>query len=145
MAGRKLRVYGDADLEVELEQYFRDHKSVNYESARDLGYAGHEDEHHYREALKRRRLLVTHDGDYLNDSKFPLQETDGVLVLKRGQNLEAQTMALEKFLRWVWVPIFRDDSNYSALGHVKVELSGDGYHWWMHTTDGNVEEGYDDL
>lgn len=141
MGRRKLRVYGDADLEAELEDYLRNHKWINYEGARELGFSGRDDEHHYREASKRERVLVTHDEDFLNNAKFPLQETDGVIVIKRGGGLAAQLIALERFLSEVW-PDFRDERGWRALGFFKARLTAQGFHWWGRTAEGKETEGY---
>lgn len=142
MGRRKLRIYGDADLEAELEEYLRNHNWINYEGARELGFSGRDDEHHYREALRRERVLVTHDDDFLNNSRYALHETEGVIVIKRGQSLEAQAFAFERFLRQAW-PAFRDEREWRVLGFFKVSLSAQGFHWWSRNADGNETEGYE--
>ena len=142
MGRRKLRVYGDADLDTDFEDYLRDHKWVNYTGARDLGFADRDDQHHYREASRQERVLVTHDDDFLNNTRYALQETEGVIVVKRAQGLEAQAVAFERFLRQVW-PQFRDEQGWRVLGFFKINLSTQGFHWWRRTASGSQEEGYE--
>jgi hypothetical protein len=140
MGGRKLRIYGDADIEGALEAHLKCHKRINYRGTRDLDSHTREDLHHYREARKLRRVLVTHDDDFLDDEKYPLHETEGVIVVKRRQSLEVQALALEKLLMW-----FRggaDGNGMSTLGRFKVELSVDGFHYSRRLADGSSEEGY---
>jgi len=142
MSRRKLRIYGDEDLDADLEEWLRTHKWVNYEGARDLGFQNRGDDHHYQEARKRRRVLVSHDPDYLDDTLFPLQQTDGVIVIKRGQARQDVAVALEKFMRWAWGPFIREYTERGVLGWHKVRLSTEGFHYRMRTWDGGQVEDY---
>lgn len=142
MSRQKIHLYGDADLESELEDRLRGHAWVNYVGAKELGYGRRDDDFHFREAARRQRVLVSHDDDYLDNSDFPLQQTNGVLVIKRGQGFEGVALALEKFLRWVWGPLFRDEGGGPTFGPVKVSLSNDGFHWWARTGSGTMDDEY---
>ena len=142
MSRRKLRIYGDEDLDANLEEWLRAHKWVNYESARDLGFQNRGDDHHYQEAYRRRRVLVSHDPDYLNNTLFPLQQTHGVIVIKRGQTPLDVAVALDRFMRWAWGPFVRDYRERGVLGPQKVRLSTEGFHYQMRTSDGAEIEDY---
>lgn len=140
MGRRKLKTYGDADIEGALESYLRRHKKINYVGTRDLRSETREDLYHYREARKQRRVLVSHNDDFLDNEKYPLHETEGVIVVKRKQSLEIQALALDKFITWLRVGTNADGT--STLGCFKVQLSADGFHYWRRHKDGNSEEGY---
>ena len=43
-------------------------------------------------AYKKRRILLTHDDDYLNNKKFPLTITKGVVILPGGAGSEKATV-----------------------------------------------------
>jgi hypothetical protein len=142
MGRQKLRLYGDADIEGALEDHLRQHKHVNYRGTRELRSTTRDDRHHYRESLKQRRVLISHNDDFLDNEKYPLHETDGVIVVKRRQDLQTQALAFEKFLRWFWGPVIRDGQGSSTLGFFKIELSVDGFHYWRRLVDGSSEEDY---
>ena len=59
------------------------------------------DDEHYRLARELRRTLITFDRDYLNDRKFPLTESGGVIVLaapeERGYITLLQRLDTELF------------------------------------------------
>jgi predicted nuclease of predicted toxin-antitoxin system len=142
MSRRKLRIYGDEDLDAKLEEWLRVHKWVNYVGARDLGFQNRGDDHHYQEAYKRHRVLASHDPDYLDDTLFPLQKTEGVIVIKRGQTPQDVAVALEFFMRWAWGPFIRDYMDRGVLGFQKVRLSTGGFHYRMRTGEGGEVEDY---
>lgn len=139
MGHRKLRLYGDADLDGVVEDYLRAHKWVNYVGARELGYATRGDDHHYQEAAGRRRALVTHDDGYLAP-RYRVQQTAGIIVIRRGRNRSDVATAFNRFLLWWWAPALGQER--PNLGNMKVELSVDGFHYWMYTEDGQDEEDY---
>ena len=81
VAGRP-RFYADANLPARLVEFMRqrlqwDVLFVMEED--DLRRAS--DRHHYRLARQLRRTLLTLDRDYLDDRRFPPDQSGGVLVL----------------------------------------------------------------
>ncbi len=76
------RIYADANVPVGLVTYMRTrlHWDVLHVLEEDdLRRAS--DLKHYRLARQLRRTLVTLDRDYLDDRRFPVGETSGVLVI----------------------------------------------------------------
>src|SRR5215212_8180264 len=76
------RVYVDANVPAGLVGYMR--QSLHWDvlfviEHDDLRRAP--DGEHYRLARQLRRTLITFDRDYLDDRKFPMGESAGVLVL----------------------------------------------------------------
>jgi predicted nuclease of predicted toxin-antitoxin system len=50
----------------------------------DVGLAGRDDTEVYAYAWRENRVLLTHDGDFLDDQKFPQHRNPGVVVLPDG-------------------------------------------------------------
>ena len=85
----KPRIYADANVPAGLVAYMRERLDwdvlfVLEES--DLRRAA--DLRHFRLAQQLRRTLVTLDRDYLDDRRFPLAETGGVLVVSAPNERE---------------------------------------------------------
>jgi hypothetical protein len=67
-----------------------------------LGFAGRDDDFHYGEAFKRRRVLLSYDDGYSDSGVFPMNATSGVIVVKRNSDLQAIATPLQKFIHWIW-------------------------------------------
>jgi len=76
------RVYVDANVPAGLVGYMRQtlHWDVLFVVEHDDLRRARDGEH-YRLAKQLRRTLITLDRDYLDDRKFPLNESGGVIVL----------------------------------------------------------------
>src|ERR687891_2180531 len=79
---RQPRIYVDANVPAGLVSFMR--TKLNWDvlfviEHDDLRRA--RDGEHYRLARQLRRTLITLDRDYLDDRKFPLDESGGVIVL----------------------------------------------------------------
>jgi hypothetical protein len=76
------RVYVDANVPAGLVGYMRQtlHWDVLFVVEHDDLRRARDGEH-YRLAKQLRRTLITLDRDYLDDRKFPLDESGGVIVL----------------------------------------------------------------
>jgi predicted nuclease of predicted toxin-antitoxin system len=57
--------------------------------APDVGLGGHADEDVYAFAWRTKRVLLTHDKDFLNDRKFPFNRNPGVIVLPGEEGEQA--------------------------------------------------------
>jgi Domain of unknown function (DUF5615) len=79
---RRPRFYADQNFPNDLVGYLRrDAKPrVNVWTAADKGYASRDDEFHFAFAAQNGRILLTIDDDYLDNRRFPLQETAGLVV-----------------------------------------------------------------
>ena len=89
------RIYADANVPAGLVAYMRtvlDWDVLFVIEDEDLRRAP--DVKHYRLALRLRRTLITMDRDYLDDRRFPPQESGGVLVIQAPD--ERQLFALLK-------------------------------------------------
>lgn len=76
------RVYVDANVSAGVVAFMRAtlHWDVLFVMEHDDLRRAHDDEH-YRLARQLRRTLITCDRDYLDDRRFPMAESGGVLVL----------------------------------------------------------------
>jgi predicted nuclease of predicted toxin-antitoxin system len=90
------RVYADANLPAGVVAFMR--ASLGWDvlfviEQSDLRRA--RDEEHFRLARRLRRTLVTLDRDYLDDQRFPPEQSPGVLVLT-GPDARALQALLER-------------------------------------------------
>ena len=117
------RVYIDANVPAGLVAFMRTHLHwdvlfvIEHDDLRRA-----RDGEHYRLARQLRRTLITFDRDYLDDKKFPLAESGGVLVLTAPQ--ERGYIALLKRLD---KEIFRTEqpTDLLPLEHRKLHLHVD--------------------
>jgi hypothetical protein len=89
------RIYADANVPAGLVAYMRtvlDWDVLFVIEDEDLRRAP--DVRHYRLALQLRRTLITMDRDYLDDRRFPPEDSGGVLVIQAPD--ERQLLALMK-------------------------------------------------
>jgi len=77
----KVKFYADESLDMDLINYLRDQKHVNIVTAIELGYAGRDDDFQFKAAYKQKRFLLTTDQDFLNHSKYPLNQMFGIVAL----------------------------------------------------------------
>lgn len=124
------RIYVDANMPARLVAFMRD--ALRWDvlfvmEHDDLRRA--RDGEHYRLARQLRRTLITLDRDYLDDRKFPLDESGGVIVL-----MAPEEPGYVKLLRRLDAEVFRGAA--SPVGerlplegrklHVHVDWSGVG-------------------
>lgn len=98
------RIYADANVPAGLVSHMRHHLHwdvlfvLEEEPLRRAS-----DVRHYRLAQQLRRTLVTLDRDYLDDRRFPPDETSGVLVIQ-APNAGQLTALVERIDRMLFPP-----------------------------------------
>jgi hypothetical protein len=116
------RIYADANVPAGLIAYMRDHlqwdvlfvlEDEKLRRASDLV--------HFRLAHQLRRTLVTMDRDYLDDRRFPPDETSGVLVVQAPDERQL-TVLLQRIDRVLFPP---DESALLPVERRKLHLHGD--------------------
>ena len=121
------RVYVDANVPARLVAFMRDvlHWDALFVIEHpDLRRA--RDGEHYRLARQLRRTLISFDRDYLDDRKFPAQDSGGVIILTAPE--ERGYIALLKRLD---AEVFQPSLTTCALPfagrklHVHVDWAGD--------------------
>jgi len=75
----KVRFYADQNLDASIVEVLR-HYGHDVITAQEKGHHQQPDDYHYRWAHKAKRVLLTHDKDYLDHDRFPLSQTRGVIV-----------------------------------------------------------------
>ncbi len=105
------RIYADANVPAGLVSYMR------HRLHWDVLFVLEEDElrrapdiRHYRLAHDLRRTLVTMDRDYLDDRRFPVGETSGVLVIQAPDELQ-----LTKLVERIDRALFRSQAETAAM------------------------------
>ena len=89
----------------------------------DFRFANREDQFHYQFARKQKAILVTLDGDFLNNQNYRLEETFGVLQIKAGNlpTWNKVNQILDKLM-----PILKS-LNSLSLKNSKISASLEGY------------------
>jgi predicted nuclease of predicted toxin-antitoxin system len=80
---KKTRFLVDESLGVEIAEYIRG-RGFNALFVADAGLRGRSDEDVFAVAWRERRVLLTHDRDFLDDGRFPENRNPGVIVLPGG-------------------------------------------------------------
>ncbi|MDQ5827943.1 MAG: DUF5615 family PIN-like protein [Chloroflexota bacterium] len=80
---RKPRFYVDEDVPTLAVEILREWE-FNVLTAEEAGKRGHPDENHLAEAQKQGRILITCDRGYLNERRFPLNQTSALIVCAFG-------------------------------------------------------------
>jgi predicted nuclease of predicted toxin-antitoxin system len=91
---RKTKFLVDEGLGEEVAKYLRE-RGYNAVFAGDVGLLGHSDEDVFAYAWRERRVLLTHDHDFQDDTKFPEHRNPGLIILAGGDgNQQAMGMAI---------------------------------------------------
>lgn len=76
-----MKLYADENVDDAFVKHLRERFKVNIVSARDLGYAGRDDQFQFQEAKRQGRFLLTNDRHFMDHSEFPFHKSVGVVVL----------------------------------------------------------------
>jgi predicted nuclease of predicted toxin-antitoxin system len=123
--GKKARFLIDKNVDREVADVLRRLRWNAYH-AEESGLGTHEDEDIYAYARGERRVLLTHDPDFLDDRRFPLRLSPGVIVLPGGSG---ERSALIRALDWLLVIVGRDRELWTGT---KVRITEDGT-WTVRT------------
>lgn len=78
---RRVKLLADEDIEQELIDHLRE-SGINVKSIREENLAGRSDSFVEATARKEKRFLLTKNSrDFLNDRKFPINKTFGIIVI----------------------------------------------------------------
>lgn len=97
---RRTHFLVDESLGPEVAAFLVD-QGYDARFAGDCGLLGHSDEDVFALAWRERRVLLTHDRDFLDDTHFPEHRNPGVVVLPGGSG--EQEPLLRALLRVMWV------------------------------------------
>jgi predicted nuclease of predicted toxin-antitoxin system len=116
---RRVRALADEDIDPIVVAGLRSEGWDVLAVAEYTKLQGTSDEELHRVAAKQKRLLVTADGDYQDDRKFPLQGGPGVLILA-GHDARTQWEAVRRAGPWIQQAV---DLEPSALSWSKYTES----------------------
>ena len=132
---RKVRLFLDRNIPEGLKEGLK-----TYAPLKVIGIAGENDpdEFIWGTAKRKRAIIISLDkGDFWNDTKFPLRESPGVILLaSREQSIDVQITALSRFLGIVIAGI-RIHPDF--LKKSKYRISTSGYVQKLITYTGSVE------
>lgn len=95
---RKTRFLVDESLGSGAARFLRE-RGYNVEFVSDVGLAGRDDTDVYAYAWREKRMLLTHDRDFMDDAKFPEHRNPGVVVLPGGDgNVDAMVTGISTAL-----------------------------------------------
>ena len=111
------RVYADANLPSGLVRYMRERLKWDvFFVIEDDDLRRASDVEHFRLAAQLRRTLITLDRDYLDDVRFPVTESGGVLVLSAPRE-----DAYERLIMHIDRRFFQNGSHQPLAGR-KLQL-----------------------
>lgn len=84
---KKARFLVDESLGVETAKFLRE-LGWNVKDVSEVGLSGRSDEDVLAYAFREKRILLTHDTDFLDDRRFPPHRNPGVVVLPGGSGSE---------------------------------------------------------
>jgi predicted nuclease of predicted toxin-antitoxin system len=91
---KKSRFFVDESLGEEAANWLRE-RGYSATYAGDVGLLGHSDDDIFSYAWRERRMLLTHDRDFLDDKRFPEHRNPGLVVLPGGDgNQEAMGVGM---------------------------------------------------
>jgi hypothetical protein len=133
------RIYADANVPAGIVAHMRarlrwDVLFVLEED--DLRRAS--DSRHYQLAQQLRRTLVTMDRDYLDDRRFPPDESGGVLVINAPDERELSSL-LTRVDRLLFHPDDSDDPIALPLAGRKLQVNTD---WGREVESRSVQRGF---
>ena len=99
----------DENVAEYIAEDLREIWNANIEFAADVGLKGKDDSAVFAYAWRKKRVLLTHDDDFLDDTRFPANRNPGVVILPGGSGQEHR---LERALYIVVDLIGRDPNRW---------------------------------
>lgn len=132
------RFYSDHNIDAVITHILRWEK-LDVVTAKDIQAGQQPDEFHYKYAFSSKRVLLTHDKDFLDDERFPLSQTYGAVIFNvdaadAGQiarALQVVTVILAGVAPSLKQKKFIINSDYSMT---MIERIGSGSGWELQTT-----------
>jgi predicted nuclease of predicted toxin-antitoxin system len=117
---RRTKFLVDENLGKGTAQLLRETRKVNVEFAADVGLGGRDDCAVFAYAWRKRRVLLTHDRGFLDDTRFPEHRNPGVVVLPGGEGDE------EALVRALYFAMLLVEQNPTAWAGTKITAQADG-------------------
>lgn len=133
----KTRFYADHNVPSGLIRALR-LKGVSVVTAAERGKESASDQEHYSEAVRLRRILLTHDRDFLDRRKFSTRGGTGIVVIDGGSSDLVKLVDVYRFL--VFIRRGHDDWTTTIM-----EIKTDGtirVRWWEKSSGRDYEARY---
>lgn len=93
----------------------------------DFNFNGRDDEFHYQYATQQKAILLTLDDDYLNNRRFKIDKTYGLIVIQVGElaSWERINKILDKLIP------FLKSLKSESLKNIKICTNLEGYVKWI--------------
>jgi predicted nuclease of predicted toxin-antitoxin system len=82
---KKARFVVDESVDPRVARYLR-RRGLSVTHVSEVGLAGHSDEDVFAYAWREDRVVLTHDGDFTDDRRFPPYRNPGLVVLPTSQS-----------------------------------------------------------
>lgn len=115
---RKARFLVDENMGQPVAQVLRSY-GYSAEFVGEVGLSGRDDDEVFAYAWRKRRIILTHDRDFLDDRRFPFTRNPGVVVLPGATGDGTLEPALADLIR-LFAPY--GDANFGC----KIEVTQDG-------------------
>jgi predicted nuclease of predicted toxin-antitoxin system len=119
-ATKKARFLLDESVDPIVAKVLSD-RGLNVVTASELRLEGHCDEDQLAAAKRDDRILLTHDADFLNDRRFPLDRNPGVVVLPGGSGTTDELAGAIQILFTLIAPL------RELWREKKIRISAGGY------------------
>jgi predicted nuclease of predicted toxin-antitoxin system len=118
-AAKQTKFLADESISRDVTAFLRE-KKLNVKDIFDEGLAGRSDEDVFAFAWRDRRVLLTHDRDFLDNQRFPEHRNPGVVVLPGG---DGDQTALGYGVHRVCSVFSKDPEAWQALSRSAVATS----------------------
>jgi hypothetical protein len=136
---RKVRAYFDADIPGSVAERVRSKLHWDVLSVQELPeLRSRDDEFHYINARKLKRILFTLDNDFLDDRRFPLRESPGVFVVQAQQDDPNDIFDGIHLAAMLLTEAYRKIPGFHL--QMKVRLTGKGQYIRFVTNDSKINE-----
>ena len=128
---RKVKLFLDRNIPEELKEGLK-----AYDRLKVIGVAGanDSDEFIWGAAKRKKAIIISLDkGDFWNDTKFPLRESPGVILLaSREQSIDVQITALSRFFG-ILIGGIRSYPDFFQKSKYRISTSGFVHKFITHT------------
>ena len=132
---KRVRFLIDENIEPETIAFLKKRRA-NTKSVKEFGYQCRSDGDIYKLAYREKRMLLTQDDGYLDNRKFPIDQTSGILIITGCSGYQDMNAILEALLTSI-VP-FGETWNQSKMRIIPDTMTVTR----RNITTGKTEENY---
>lgn len=123
---RKPRIYADMDVPKYLIDYARDKLKWDIFCVRENDELMEQhDYYHFERAKQLKRILLSFDDAFLNNRRFKLLETDGIIVFSNPGKSQLDSLIILIRVNELLIDLLRRDSR--AMKGIKIKVTTTGF------------------